>query len=75
MDGLSAELSARGKDIPPHVHKVLAALPPGTHPMTQFSTAVLALQVRCPSLRIGAHARYLLECLTTTVDASNAVPP
>jgi hypothetical protein len=45
VDALSAELSYRGKDLPGHVHKVLAALPAGTHPMTQFSTAVLALQV------------------------------
>ncbi|KAK9916173.1 hypothetical protein WJX75_009710 [Coccomyxa subellipsoidea] len=44
VDALSAELSYRGKDLPGHVHKVLAALPAGTHPMTQFSTAVLALQ-------------------------------
>lgn len=45
VDGLSAELSYRGKELPGHVHKVLAALPAGTHPMTQFSIAVLALQV------------------------------
>jgi citrate synthase len=49
VDGLTAELSERGKDIPPHVHKVLQALPPGTHPMTQFSTAVLALQAKLPA--------------------------
>ena len=48
VDALSAELSYRGKELPGHVHKVLAALPAGTHPMTQFSTAVLALQVKHP---------------------------
>ena len=46
VGALSAELSYRGKDIPPHVHKVLASLPADTHPMTQFSIAVLALQVQ-----------------------------
>ena len=45
VEGLSAELGERGKAVPDHVHKVLKALPPDTHPMTQFSIAVLALQV------------------------------
>ena len=55
VDGLSAELSTRGKDIPQHVQKVLAALPPGTHPMVQFSAAVLALQVCClTALRLSS---------------------
>ena len=30
--------------LPPHVTATLAALPPNTHPMTQFATAILALQ-------------------------------
>lgn len=46
MDALSAELADRGKDIPAYVDRLLTDLPPGTHPMTQFSIAVLALQVR-----------------------------
>lgn len=50
VDALSAELSYRGKELPGHVQKVLAALPAGTHPMTQFSTAVLALQVNQPPI-------------------------
>lgn len=33
---LGDELKARSK-IPAHVHKVLEAMPAGTHPMTQFS--------------------------------------
>ena len=41
---LSGELRSRAA-LPPYVTKVLAALPPGTHPMTQLSVAVLALQV------------------------------
>jgi len=40
---LSGELRSRAA-VPPHIAKVLAALPPDTHPMTQLSTAVLALQ-------------------------------
>jgi citrate synthase len=37
--------------LPAHVPAVLAALPPGTHPMTQLSAAVLALQ---PASRFAA---------------------
>ena len=42
---LSEELRSRS-ELPAHVPAVLKALPQGTHPMTQFSTAVLALQAR-----------------------------
>ena len=45
VSSLSEELRARSK-LPQHVFKVLDALPEGTHPMTQLSTAVMALQVR-----------------------------
>ena len=45
VDALSAELAERGKNIPAHVDTILTDLPPGTHPMTQFSIATLALQV------------------------------
>ena len=44
---LSAELRSRAQ-LPEHVGRVLSALPEGTHPMTQFSAAVLALQVLRP---------------------------
>ena len=50
VDALSAELAERGKDIPAHVETILTDLPPGTHPMTQFSIATLALQVGPTSL-------------------------
>mmetsp|Transcript_28783 Transcript_28783/g.73342 ORF Transcript_28783/g.73342 Transcript_28783/m.73342 type:complete len:470 (-) Transcript_28783:416-1825(-) len=40
---VTEELRARSA-MPPHVVKVLEALPEGTHPMTQFSTLVMALQ-------------------------------
>ena len=42
--GLSENLRSRSK-LPTHVENVLNALPKDTHPMTQLSTAVLALQV------------------------------
>ena len=45
VDSLSAELAERGSNIPAHVDTMLMSMPPGTHPMTQFSMAVLALQV------------------------------
>ncbi|KAK9843683.1 hypothetical protein WJX81_002147 [Elliptochloris bilobata] len=41
--GVTADLAARAK-LPAHLPAVLAALPKDTHPMVQFSTAVLALQ-------------------------------
>jgi citrate synthase len=41
---VSAELRRRAA-LPDYVVKVIEALPPGTHPMTQFATAILALQV------------------------------
>lgn len=44
-NAVTEELRARSK-LPDYVGKVLAALPEGMHPMTQFSTLVLALQVR-----------------------------
>lgn len=46
---VSEELRARSQ-LPPHILKVLDALPQNTHPMTQLSTAVMALQVFLPTL-------------------------
>ena len=65
---LSLELRSRAR-LPAHVGKVLAALPEGTHPMTQFSIAVLALQVRIrdASSYIRAH---LLVPLVGSICAS-----
>jgi len=40
---LSAQWAKRA-EIPKHTEKVLEALPADTHPMTQFSTAILSLQ-------------------------------
>mmetsp|Transcript_2801 Transcript_2801/g.6764 ORF Transcript_2801/g.6764 Transcript_2801/m.6764 type:complete len:387 (+) Transcript_2801:290-1450(+) len=40
---LSSDLRKRG-ELPPYVGKVLDAMPPQTHPMTQFTQAIMALQ-------------------------------
>ena len=48
VSGLSEDLRSRSK-LPQHVLKVLDALPEGTHPMTQLSTAVMSLQVGHPA--------------------------
>lgn len=39
----TADLAARS-DVPPYVMKLLRELPAGTHPMTQMTMAVMALQ-------------------------------
>ncbi|CAL9155093.1 unnamed protein product [Musa hybrid cultivar] len=44
VDGLSAELQSRAK-IPEHVFRAIDALPVTAHPMTQFASGVMALQV------------------------------
>ena len=59
VDALSAELADRGKDIPAHLDRILTDLPPGTHPMTQFSIAVLALQVR--PVQLTSHCDQYLQ--------------
>lgn len=43
VNSLSADLRRRGK-LPQHVVAMLKSLPQNTHPMTQFSMAVMALQ-------------------------------
>ncbi|KAL8240208.1 hypothetical protein R6Q59_013563 [Mikania micrantha] len=45
VDTLSAELRSRAT-IPDHVYKAIDALPITAHPMTQFTTGVMALQVQ-----------------------------
>ncbi|KAD5960455.1 hypothetical protein E3N88_11927 [Mikania micrantha] len=45
VDALSAELRSRAT-IPDHVYKAIDALPITAHPMTQFTTGVMALQVQ-----------------------------
>ena len=47
---MSAEWRARAA-LPPHLHKTLASLPEGTHPMTQLCVAIAALQ---PASRFAA---------------------
>ncbi|KAK1413368.1 hypothetical protein QVD17_35140 [Tagetes erecta] len=45
VDALSKELRSRAT-IPEHVYKAIDALPVTAHPMTQFTTGVMALQVQ-----------------------------
>ncbi|KAI3511124.1 hypothetical protein L1887_18268 [Cichorium endivia] len=45
VDALSKELRSRAT-IPDHVYKTIDALPVTAHPMTQFTTGVMALQVQ-----------------------------
>ncbi|CBI32162.3 hypothetical protein VitviT2T_020694 [Vitis vinifera] len=45
VDALSKELSTRAT-VPDHVYKAIDALPQSAHPMTQFATGVMALQVQ-----------------------------
>ncbi|CAK9177431.1 unnamed protein product [Ilex paraguariensis] len=44
VDALSKELRSRAA-VPDHVYKAIDALPSSAHPMTQFATGVMALQV------------------------------
>ncbi|GJM90490.1 hypothetical protein PR202_ga06774 [Eleusine coracana subsp. coracana] len=44
VDALSKELLSRSK-VPDHVYAAIDALPSSAHPMTQFTTGVMALQV------------------------------
>ncbi|ERN12645.1 citrate synthase, mitochondrial isoform X2 [Amborella trichopoda] len=46
VDALSKDLRRRAKMIPDHVYKTIASLPKTAHPMTQFTTGVMALQVQ-----------------------------
>ena len=43
-DALTQELHARSA-LPPHVEQIIRAFPKGMHPMTQLSSAILAMQV------------------------------
>lgn len=43
VQAVSKDLMGRS-EIPPHVHAMLKSLPAGTHPMTQLSMAIMALQ-------------------------------
>ncbi|KAL6557451.1 hypothetical protein OROMI_017801 [Orobanche minor] len=45
VDALSKELQSRAT-VPDHVYKTIDALPITAHPMTQFATGVMALQVQ-----------------------------
>lgn len=65
--GVTADLASRAQ-LPRHLSGVLAALPKDTHPMVQFSTAVLALQVR-PRLAPTSPCSKSLPCHVQFCDA------
>jgi len=44
VDSLTQELHSRAK-LPAHVEGMIRAFPKGMHPMTQLSSAILAMQV------------------------------
>ncbi len=44
MKAVSADLASRA-ELPAHIPKLAESLPKGTHPMTQFCTLILGLQV------------------------------
>jgi len=62
VHGLSAELRARA-DLPAHVIKVLQALPPTAHPMTQLTCAIMAMQTES-KFAAAYQARGLLRTST-----------
>ncbi|GJN19261.1 hypothetical protein PR202_gb06516 [Eleusine coracana subsp. coracana] len=59
VDALSKELLSRSK-VPDHVYAAIDALPSSAHPMTQFTTGVMALQVSHFSSRLVLIAPLIL---------------
>jgi citrate synthase len=62
-EGLSAELRKRA-ELPAHVIKVLEALPANTHPMTQLTVAIMAMQTEskfAAAYQAGAYNRPLYK--------------
>ena len=63
VQGLSKDLMARS-EIPSHVHAMLKSLPTGTHPMTQFTMAIMALQpdsLFAKAYQDGAQLQHTLD--------------
>ena len=77
VEGLSAELRSRAH-VPQHVFDVLAALPKHTHPMTQFSVAIMALQTESKFARAyaeGVHkTKYWEPVFEDTLDCIAKLP-
>eukprot|EP00310_Coccolithus_braarudii_P017427 CAMPEP_0183345658 /NCGR_PEP_ID=MMETSP0164_2-20130417/11020_1 /TAXON_ID=221442 /ORGANISM="Coccolithus pelagicus ssp braarudi, Strain PLY182g" /LENGTH=219 /DNA_ID=CAMNT_0025516825 /DNA_START=14 /DNA_END=670 /DNA_ORIENTATION=- len=62
--GLAQDLRARGGVLPAHVEAAIRAFPKGMHPMTQLSSALLALQTEsafAKAYAAGVHKRQLWE--------------
>ena len=54
VSSVTEELQQRST-LPDHLKKVLSSLPKDTHPMTQLSIAILALQVSHGALTMAAY--------------------
>ncbi|GBG72074.1 hypothetical protein CBR_g11008 [Chara braunii] len=74
---VSEELKSRAK-VPGHVERVLNALPSGTHPMTQFTAGIMALQTESVFAKAyagGIHkSRYWEPCYEDAMDCIARVP-
>jgi len=77
VKALTAELQDRSK-LPPHVMSVLKALPAGTHPMTYFSTGIMALQPAsqfAAAYQSGVHkSKYWEPALEDSLDLIAKLP-
>ena len=75
VEGLSAELRSRAH-VPQHVFDVLASLPKHTHPMTQFSVAIMALQTESKVARAYAEGAQdqVLSPSSRTLDCIAKLP-
>jgi len=76
--GLTQELHARAKGIPEHVNTLIDSFPKGMHPMTQFSSAVLALQTEskfAKAYQSGVHkTTYWQYYLDDSLDLIARIP-
>lgn len=68
VKGLTAELHDRAK-LPAHVESMIRNFPKGMHPMTQFSSAVLAMQVSFCCSHFSRFLSSLLSYAYTTMPA------
>ena len=77
VDGLTAELLERS-DLPPHVEPLIRGFPKDMHPMTQFSTALMACQTEsafAKAYQEGVHkSKYWEYALDDILDVIAKVP-
>ena len=77
VKGVTEELRTREK-LPGHIHGVLDAMPPNTHPMTYFAQAILALQPAshfAKAYESGVHKSELWQhCYEDSMDIIAKLP-